>query len=356
MTDNQTYHSIIINGKSYSATNLSDLSVSGYHELSMFLSRWWNDSPSITVTTSGSTGTPKPIQVRKTSMLSSALRTIQFFELQPGMSALLCLPVSFIAGKMMVIRALAGRLNLITSEPSGHPLKNIEQKIDFAAFTPMQMLNEILSQSPKLQLLQKVIIGGGKVDETLDKLLQNMPFEAFETYGMTETLSHVALRQINGDRKQSSFVPLQGILTDKDARGCLILHVPDISEHKIVTNDLVVIHSDKSFDILGRVDNIINSGGIKLSPERIEEKIRPFINIPFVISAVAHPSLGQQVVLVMEYPPPNPSKLLEAIKTELLKFEIPAKIYVLNPLPRTESGKIQRQAIVKKISQMSGIN
>ncbi|WP_026475109.1 AMP-binding protein [Alkaliflexus imshenetskii] len=356
MTDNQTYHSIIINGKSYSATSITELSASGHQELSMFLSQWWNDSPSITVTTSGSTGTPKPIQVQKKSMLSSALRTIQFFELQPGMSALLCLPVSFIAGKMMVIRALAGRLNLITTEPSGHPLKNINQRIDFAAFTPMQMLNEIQSHSPRLHHLQKVIIGGGKVDETLDKLLQNMPFEAFETYGMTETLSHVALRQINGDRKQSSFVPLQGISTEKDARGCLILHVPDISEHKIVTNDLVIIHPDKSFNILGRVDNIINSGGIKISPERIEEKIRPLMDIPFVISAVSHPSLGQQVVLVMEYPPPNPTKLLEAIKTELEKFEIPARIYVLNPLPRTESGKIQRQAILEKISGMSGIN
>lgn len=354
--DFRLYRSITINGKHYTKDSLDRVPDYDQDSLRGFLQEWMSDSPEITVQTSGSTGAPKSMQVTKNAMLASAQRTLHFFGLKPKMTALLCLPTSFIAGKMMVVRALLGQLRLITTLPSGRPLQNLSTDIDLAAFTPMQMLNELKVAQPKLHHLRNVLIGGGKVDTQLDRMLQNQSFAAYETYGMTETLSHIALRRINGAGRQSAFVPLQNVHIQSDPRGCLTLSAKGITEGSIVTNDLVLIEPDGTFVILGRADHIINSGGIKISPEIQEDKIRHLISVPFVLSAIDHETLGQQVVLVTEGEPANAETLLYQIKPLLAKFESPRHLYTLPLFPKTESGKVKRHDLAKALKMKHPIH
>ncbi|GAO31451.1 AMP-binding protein [Geofilum rubicundum] len=349
--DFRQYRTLSINRENYSDETIDQLPDFDKDSLRHFLKDWMNEQPEITVQTSGSTGVPKSMQVSKNAMLASARRTLRFFELKPGMTALLCLPTSFIAGKMMVIRALLGQLKLITAPPSGHPLQNLNTDIDLAAFTPMQMLNELNNSSPRLHHLKRVIIGGGKVNAQLDRMLQNQTFAAYETYGMTETLSHIALRRINGSERQSAFVPLENVSIHTDPRGCLALDATGITKGTIVTNDLAEIHSDGTFVILGRSDHIINSGGLKISPEILEEKIRHLITVPFVISAVDHDSLGQQVVLVTQGEPAQSDILLNQIKPLLPPHQFPKHLYTLPHFPKTESGKIKRHALIASLKK-----
>jgi O-succinylbenzoic acid--CoA ligase len=316
-------------------------------ELKRFLTDWYSDRSYIWVQTSGSTGTPKKMKVSKQAMVTSARRTLKFFGLRPGMSALLCLPVSYIAGKMMVVRALVGELNLVCIKPSGHPLSSVREAIDFAAFTPMQMINEIQAAGSRLSFLKKVIIGGGKVSELLDRQLQEQPFEAYETYGMTESLSHIALRCINGENRQTAFEPLEGVKIQADDRGCLVAAVDGIVDEPIVTNDLLELYHDGSFIILGREDNVINSGGIKILPERVEMKIQHLFSQPIVITSLPHEKLGQQIILVVEGKVADPKGLYEAIKNNVGKYECPAHIYTVPEFPRTASGKIIRGDVIK---------
>jgi O-succinylbenzoic acid--CoA ligase len=308
-----------------------------------FISEWINNNPFVTVKTSGSTGKPKTIQVAKSAMLQSAFNTLEFFSLKPGMSALLCLSCEYIAGKMMVVRALAGNLNLIPVPVTGKPLSLVQEKVDFAALTPLQMSNEPGQHPSKVHLLRTVILGGSSVGEELTKQLQNHPFEAWETYGMTETLSHIALRRINGPNKQQYFTPLPHISVSQDKRGCLTVHAPEITEQEVVTNDIAEVLSNGKFRIKGRIDNIINSGGIKISPEEIENQISDIVQQPFYVSSLPHPQLGNELVLVVEKQPENEGQLLEEIKKAVPPYHAPRKILVRNPLPRTDNGKIKRR-------------
>jgi O-succinylbenzoic acid--CoA ligase len=354
--DYRQYRTITINGKQYSDETIDQVPEFDKDSLRVFLQEWMSDHPEIKVQTSGSTGPPKSIHVAKNAMLASAYRTLRFFGLKPGMTALLCLPTSFIAAKMMVVRALLGQLNLITSPPSAHPLKGLSTDIDLAAFTPMQILNELNKAGHHLLHLKNVLIGGGKVDAQMDRMLQSQPFNAYETYGMTETLSHIALRRINGIGRQSAFVPLENVVIHSDHRGCLTLEATGITPGTIVTNDLTDIQSDGSFIIQGRADHIINSGGIKISPESIEDKIRHLITVPFVISAIEHDSLGQQLVLVTEGEPLQGNTLLNQIKHLLPKYQSPRHLYAMSHFPKTESGKTKRHAIAQAIKTIHPVS
>ncbi len=307
-----------------------------------FILEWLNESPFVEVKTSGSTGIPKTIQVLKSAMLRSAFNTLNFFELKEDQTALLCLPCEFIAGKMMVVRAFAGKLDLIPVPVTGTPLDSLQHPVDFAALTPLQMSNQLGKNPDKTNLLKTVILGGSAVSEELAEKLQNQPFDAWETYGMTETHSHIALRLINGPRKDDSFTPLPGVRIQTDNRKCLAIDVPGITDQPIITNDIAEINEAGKFKISGRIDNIINSGGIKISPEKVESQIAYIVNAPFFITGIPHPQLGQQTVLVMENPPKDENKLLDQIKKMVPQFHAPKKIIFRNPLPRTENGKIKR--------------
>ncbi|MDG5799944.1 AMP-binding protein [Marinilabiliaceae bacterium ANBcel2] len=341
---------IIDTTKSFSKLADNETTVNWQVELYAFIQQWLNLDQHITVQTSGSTGAPLKIKMPKSAMRASALRTLSYFELNTGMTSLLCLPTSFIAGKMQVVRAFVGGLKIIAVEPSSVPLLNVNEAIDFAAFTPMQMLEQLnYPDTSKLQLLKKVIIGGGKISSELDKMLQQQPFEAYETYGMTETLTHIAIRKINGNNPQNSFTPLKSVEISTDNRGCLQIKAPYITNQTIKTNDLATIFANGSFSITGRIDNIINSGGIKLSPERIEECIAHLIKLPFVISSIPHKTMGEQLVLVTEGELLTPENILNQIKKEVSKYEVPTAIINLKKLPRTISGKIQRNKVKEMI-------
>lgn len=348
--------SIIINGVNYNSstlkqdTGVDDLLYTWQKDLHSFILHWFSQSDVITVKTSGSTGKPKSIMVSKLAMIESARRTIEFFGLKPGQSALLCLPVSYIAGKMMVVRAIVGHLNLISVAPSGFPLRDVKQMVDFAAFTPMQMMNELTQKdNSKLQLLRNVIIGGGAVNKHLNRLLINQSFDAYETYGMTETLSHVALRQINGDNPQKNFHLLPGVEIATDKRGCLVLNSSGITTGAITTNDLVEIQADGSFCLTGRYDNIINSGGVKIQPEKIEAVISSFYKDELYASCIPHYLLGEQLVIVVSKEVLKPEELFENIEEAFSHIEQPASLFLVDEFPKTLTGKINRKKLKELI-------
>lgn len=310
-------------------------------DLFRFIEEWLKPSEFIHIPTSGSTGTPKMLRVSKRAMLRSAFHTITFFNLQPGHSALLCLSCKYIAGKMMVVRAMAGGFHLITVPVSGYPLQGIDRSIDFAAMTPLQMSNEL--QQPKNFFPETVILGGSPVSRQLSKDLQNCPSRIWETYGMTETLSHVALRPVNGPDASGFFQPMKGVRLSLDERHCLVIEAEGITTRPVVTNDMAELHENGRFRIKGRIDNIINTGGIKVVPEEIEKTIAPYMPAPFFVSSVSHPALGQELVIITEKEIPEEKKFLEKLKKILPSYHAPRKILVKTPLPRTETGKLIRR-------------
>ncbi len=346
------YNKLTISGTTYKPGDLLQLCHDKLHQTTLpnweialykFIRQWLNNSTELEIKTSGSTGIPKIIKTSKQAMLKSAFNTLDFFDLHPGQSALLCLSCNFIAGKMMVVRAFAGNLDLIPVPVSGYPLAGLERPVDFAAMTPLQMDNEINAKSNKTNLLRTVILGGSATGSDLSRKLQNQPFKVWETYGMTETLSHIAVRPVNTGNIDRFFTPFKNISLSTDDRGCLLIEAPGIASHPIITNDLAEITNDGKFRIKGRVDNIINTGGIKVSPEEIETLIAPLIDQPFFVSSMPHPVLGQELVLIVENEPENKITLLETIKKALPPYHHPKRIIVKNPLSRTGSGKITRR-------------
>jgi O-succinylbenzoic acid--CoA ligase len=303
-----------------------------------FLNEWFNDSKTIKTTTSGSTGKPKKIELKKSAMLKSAELTGSYFQLKKNQTALLCLPTRFIAGKMMLVRALFSELNLISIAPSRNPLKNINLEIDFAAMTPMQV-NTILTETPdKLNLIRILIIGGAPIEPALENKLKDFKTECYSTFGMTETITHIALRKLNS---LTHFEALPTISFEKTEANCLIINAPHVSENKLVTNDKIELISTTSFIWLGRKDNIINSGGIKIQAEELEKKIAPLLpNNRFYVSTVKDEILGEMIILIIEADHTFNSNKLEF--KNFNKYSIPKKVYTIEKFKETETGKILR--------------
>ncbi|MBQ5840177.1 MAG: AMP-binding protein, partial [Bacteroidaceae bacterium] len=236
-----------------------------------FLSEWNNELPTLEVHTSGSTGIPKRMLVEKPRMRASAQMTCDFLGIETGGNALLCMPLDFIAGKMMVVRALERNLHLIEVEPSGHPLALLSDEvksIDLAAMVPLQVFNslQVPLERERLLRIKHLIIGGGAIPDTLEAELRQLPINIWSSYGMTETLSHIALRPISEDY----YSPLPGITLEQDANDCLIIHAPALCTDTLVTNDIVRFIEDNKFHIIGRRDNTVCSGGIKIQIEEVE--------------------------------------------------------------------------------------
>ena len=229
-----------------------------------FLLDWFDSKDYIEMFTSGSTGKPKTVVVKKQAMVNSAIATGDFFDLKPGNSALQCLPVKYVAGKMMLVRAMILGLDLEFVAPSSHPMRNNEIDFDFVAMVPLQAQNSI----QELKKVKKLIIGGAAVNKTLEKQLLKLKTEVYETYGMTETITHIAARKLG----EKAFTVLPDVTVSYDDRNCLVIHAPKISDEVIITNDIVELVNENQFIFLGRIDNMINSGGIKLIPEQIENK------------------------------------------------------------------------------------
>jgi O-succinylbenzoic acid--CoA ligase len=314
-------------------------------ELGNFLLDWLDDKDYMMVKTSGSTGKPKTLKIKKQSMVNSAIATGDFFNIKPGSKVLHCLPSNFIAGKMMIVRAIVLGLELDMVEPSSFPLIDYEKDYDFCAFTPMQLKNF----AKHLKSIKTVIVGGGQVSNPIKKSIQDKKPHVYETYGMTETVSHIAVKRLNnfeGSEVEAYFNTLPGIKISADDRGCLVIDAPLLSDNKIVTNDIVKIHSDTSFEWLGRFDNVINSGGIKLFPETIEKKLQSKIDEEFFIAGKPDDTLGEKLVLILES---DKNDLDTSIFDELDKYEKPKEVITIAKFKETSSGKIHRKRTLEQI-------
>ncbi|MDT0552519.1 AMP-binding protein [Urechidicola vernalis] len=318
------------------------LSISVKKEVEQFLESFLDDSKVIQLQTSGSTGVPKLIEIEKRYMLNSAKATGSFFGLGENTTALLCMNPSYIGGKMMLVRAIILGWKLDVMEPSINPLKVLDKSYDFSAMVPLQVQNSIT----ELHKVKKLIIGGGVVSHQLAKQLENVSTECFATYGMTETVSHIAIKKINHrvEASKSEFLLLPGIKVSVDHRDCLRIEAPEITSEIVATNDIVTITSDNSFEWLGRFDNVINSGGVKLHPERIENKLEQFIEQPFFVTGISDSVLGQKLILIIEGEI-NENAILSEVKTitALSKYEVPKEVYTVPNFIKTETKKIQRK-------------
>lgn len=315
--------------------------------IGQFLSEWFNEETTIELQTSGSTGKPKQITVKKDAMVASAQRTLQFLNLKPDNTALLCLSANYIAGKMMLVRSMIGQLKLYTTNINSNPLQQFHQKVDFAAMVPLQV-SAILKENKKALInIQNLIIGGGYIDHQVAEDLSSININSWETYGMTETVSHIAMRNIR--RKEKAFHVLPGISVTSDERNCLVVEPSDINEDRLVTNDIVEFNSSKEFLLLGRYDNVINTGGVKVMAEEIERKIGSSLPVPFAISWKKDIVLGQKVVLVCESKETVSLNILSS--TLLSRYEFPKEIVCVDEIPITETGKIQRNILQQLIDK-----
>lgn len=311
-----------------------------------FTRRWLSDIQDFQITTSGSTGTPGVINISRQKMIASARRTIDAFELRHGQTALLCLNPDFIAGQMMIVRSLMAGLSLIAVTPSSDPMSHISQPIDFAAMIPMQVHDLIHNNKEAFNQLGTVIIGGGAIDPADIDLMHDLPSRLYATYGMTETVSHVALRQLNGNSASVPYKALPGVHFAIDERGCLVIIMDD---EQVSTNDLAELVSETEFNWLGRWDNIINSGGLKILPEKLEGAISAVLvsaGLPFrfFVSGVPDPRLGNKVVLVVEALPAalNCHQLRSLFKSTLQSHEQPRDILACPRFKETPTGKVDR--------------
>lgn len=315
---------------------------SGYRAYFDFLAEWTDGRPAIQVRTSGSTGIPKIISVQKEHMIQSAQQTCSFLHLHAGDKALLCMPLQYIGAKMMVVRALVANLEVVIRKPSGHPLADIDRPVDFAAMTPQQVYNSLLipEEKTKLRQIKNVLIGGGAIDPVLVKELRTFPNAVYSTYGMTETVSHIALRRLSGKEASDSYRPFPSVKLSLSPTDTLIICAPFALNGEVVTNDIAEIHADGSFRILGRADNVINSGGVKIQPERLEEILKTVIPHPFAITAMPDAKFGEVVVLLTEQPI-TPGMHTE-IQHHLTKLECPKRYITVPEIPHTANGKIDR--------------
>ena len=314
-----------------------------------FLEEWNNPSPYVHVKTSGSTGEPKPMLVEKQRMLNSARITCDFLGLRPGDTALLCMSLDYIAGKMMVVRSLERGLKLTTVPPSGHPLStsNLPPSTfhipHFTAMVPLQVYNtlQVPEERERLKKIKHLIIGGGAIDDSLAAELKDFPNNIWSTYGMTETLSHIALRRLNGPEASEWYTPFPSVHLSISDEGCLIIDAPEVCPEPLITNDIAEL-STRQFRILGRKDNVICSGGLKIQAEELERQLRPHMSAPFVISKRADEKFGEVVVLITEGSPSDARIICERI---LPKYHQPKAYLHLDQIPLTETGKIARHKI-----------
>ena len=321
-------------------------------DIKEFLAEWHNDSPTVLVHTSGSTGEPKPLWVEKRRMEASARMTCDFLGLKEGDTALLCMSLDYIAGKMMVVRSLVRGLRLITVIPSGEPLGTVAEGLDFAAMVPMQVWNtlQVAEQRERLMAIKNLIIGGGAIDEALAHELADFPNAVWSTYGMTETLSHIALRRLNGPEASEWYMPMEGVLLSLTDEQCLMIDAPALCEGPLVTNDIAKLTADGRFKILGRKDNVICSGGLKIQAEEVERLLLTRLREPFLITKRRDAKFGEEVVLLTE----GDCTEVRAVCQQVLPKYWRPRDYVHTPkIPLTATGKPARREAEKIVEHGS---
>jgi len=318
-----------------------------------FLADWFNDEDVMTVQSSGSTGPPKTMSIPKTSFRNSASMTLEFLRIMPGDRALLCLSPQYIAGKMVIVRALIGGLNLTVIAPQVSAILDHNEASDFSAMVPTQV--QSLLQTPEgrksIRRIGTLLIGGSPLAPDLEDQLQNFDNQIYATYGMTETVSHIALRRLNGTERSRYYQTLPGVKIHTDKNDCLIIDAPALSATTIHTRDLVRLAGHDRLEVIGRLDHVINSGGIKYSPEAIEQKLTPIISDRFIVSSLPDPRLGEKLILIIEAK--NPRQYLEKqfearSKALLTPYELPKMILFLKNFPVVGQDKLSRKTITRE--------
>lgn len=321
-------------------------------EVASFYENLLDDSDTLIIKTSGSTGSRKEIVVRKLSIKVSATKTIKFFNLYNS-KAMLCMSCDYIAGKMMLARALLGSWDLTIVKPCINPYKDFSKSLDFNAVTPMQMY-AILKDKESCQNFLKTkytIVGGGSIDNELKNMILSTKNIVYSTYGMTETLSHIALREISPNY-EDSYTCLENVKVSLDKRSCLVISEPNLCKENIVTNDVAVL-TTSGFKIVGRIDNLINSGGIKFFSEEIEAKLQGHLEGNFAITKKKDALLGEKIVLVLEKEH-SMAQIAEAF-SHLSKYEKPKDIYVIDKIPYTKTNKIARAELIKIVESSNNV-
>lgn len=356
--------------------------------LDEFLEDWKSPDDCITVHTSGSTGKPKAMRVEKARMMASAVKTCRFLSLGRGDSALLCMPLDYIAGKMVVVRSIVSGMRLVSVVPSSHPLRDLDEPPTFAAMVPLQVYSsmQVPEELGMLRRIRHLLIGGGAVDPDMERALRSFPNAVWSTYGMTETLSHIALRRLSGDSASDYYTPFEGVRLWQGDDGCLCVDAPDVCSMPLHTRDMVDFHPDGiRFRIVGRKDNVIVSGGIKIHIEEVEQLLAPHITRDFAVSKRPDHRLGEMVVLVIAVPEMFSGSVADssrsasrqmvrlderaeaaapaALRDEwssirkvlaacLPRYWQPREIYAAPAVPHTATGKIARAAVLSMVSQV----
>ncbi|EFK36407.1 2-succinylbenzoate--CoA ligase [Chryseobacterium gleum] len=318
-------------------------------KVKIFLEEWFSEKTGVNVQTSGSTGIPKIFEIEKRKMVNSAVMTCNFLGLKEGDTALLCLPVEYISGKMMIVRSIERKLKLKITDPSLKPAENLEEEIDFCAMTPLQVENSL----NKLHLIKNLIIGGAAVSESLKSKILKMNLSnsnrIFETYGMSETLSHIGLKQLMPEQEEY-FTVFENVTISLDDRGCLEIFAPNVNAEELQTNDLVEIRNENQFKFLGRIDNVINSGGAKIFPETLEALVKKDIPNEAIFMGLPDESLGQKLILIIE------GEESDVVKRKISEipfeksFHKPKEIIFIKEIPRTPNGKVNRMELYKSIN------
>jgi O-succinylbenzoic acid--CoA ligase len=326
-----------------------------------FIAQWHDGSDTIEVHTSGSTGSPKVMLVEKSRMLASARATCDFLGLRPGDTALLCMSVDYIAGKMMVVRSIERNLHLVTVEPTSHPLAEIAEKVDemgqklvFSAMVPLQVYSSLQEPSERemLKKIQHIIIGGGPLDPSLEQELRHFDNAIWHSYGMTETLSHIALRRVSGDSASAWFTPMPGISLTVNEDQCLVIDAPHLCPERLVTHDVVEMEAGSQlFKVLGRIDNVINTGSVKVHIEEIEKTLSPHMTCPFLITKCSDEKFGEKVVMLLQGSDDDVRTAQVICEQYLPKYSRPKHILTVEALPLTPTGKPARQKAADLVSQ-----
>jgi O-succinylbenzoic acid--CoA ligase len=315
-----------------------------------FCMHWKNGKPEFEFETSGTTGSRRRIRFSREQLQSSAELTRDALSLRQNTKALLCLDPRFIAGAMMLVRGLVVGMDIVVQSPSSNPFLTLDERIDFVALVPYQLTRALNESSATLSKVKTVIIGGAPLSEELKIRVKQLPGRYYATYGMTETISHIALQRLNGEDAQSSFELLPGVTASVDQRGCLVIHSAHLGQEPIVTNDVVSMISPTQFKWLGRVDEVINTGGIKVHPPVVEEAagkvLHSFqINRRYFITGLPDAALGTQVVMAIEGPPLGKiqeHEFLKALSSILKKYELPRQLLYLEHFVETPTQKVDR--------------
>lgn len=326
---------------------------------------WQNGAEDFVVHTSGSTGVPKPIEWKRKFIEKSAKQTLDVFDIEAEDKVFLCLSVQTAGGIMMLIRGLIANIPIAVVEPSGNPLAAISPQHNYtlASFVPLQMHHMLtgydFSSVQKLNKFRKVLVGGASMNNDWSKRFTDLDPDFYHTYGMTETYTHIALRKLNGEKATPRFVPMKGIQVSKDREERLVINGEITGYADIVTNDRVVIHQDGSFEVLGRIDNVINSGGIKIQLEKIDNalaRLKQLAGRQYFTWYVDDVELGQKLIAIINGEPIDPMDEYEAkvdLRSYLEKYEVPKTFYYISDFVLTDSGKVQHKKTAEKAIKLN---